>query len=145
MRLSLSTTSGEGRTFASNSCSVSHCGLDGMPSLVPKSRRDYPRAMALDGLISDHLADLAAIAARHGVRSVRLFGSRARGTATDASDVDLLVELDRGRGLLDLVGFKQETERVLGRPVDVVTEPGLSPYLRDRILAEARTLEIRAA
>ena len=101
--------------------------------------------MALDALISDHLPDLAAIAARHGVRSVRLFGSRARGTATEASDVDLLVELDRGRGLLDLVGFKQALEQALGRRVDVVTERGLSPYLRDRILAEARTIEIRAA
>jgi predicted nucleotidyltransferase len=101
--------------------------------------------MILDALISDHLPELAAIAARHGVRSIRLFGSRARGTATESSDVDLLVEPDRGRGLLDLVGFKQELEQSLGRPVDVVTERGLSPYLRDRILAEARTIEIRAA
>jgi predicted nucleotidyltransferase len=51
-----------------------------------------------------------------------------------------LVELQPGRDLLDLVGFKLDLEDVLGCPVDVVTEGSLSPYLRKRILAEARPL-----
>ena len=68
------------------------------------------------------------------------FGSVARGTASQTSDLDLLVEMEPGRSLLDLVALNQDLEDELGRPVDVVSEGGLSPYLRDRILAEAIAL-----
>jgi len=71
---------------------------------------------------------------------VRVFGSRARGDATSGSDLDLLIGLEPGRSLLDVVAIKQDLEDLLGYPVDVVTEAGLSPYLRDRILAEAYAL-----
>lgn len=80
------------------------------------------------------------IAAKHGARDVRVFGSVARGMASETSDLDLLVVMEPGRSLLDLVALNQDLEDVLGRPVDVVTEGGLSPYLRDRILAEAIAL-----
>jgi predicted nucleotidyltransferase len=76
----------------------------------------------------------------HGARSVRVFGSRARGDAKPDSDLDLLVTLDPGRTLLDLVAIKQDLEDFLRYPVDVVTEGGLSPYLREGILAEALPL-----
>jgi len=49
----------------------------------------------------------------------------------------LLVHMDEGRSLLDLVGFWQDLEQLLGCKVDVLADDGLSPYLRDRILAEA--------
>jgi predicted nucleotidyltransferase len=78
------------------------------------------------------------IARDNGVRDVRVFGSRARGDATTTSDLDLLVRMEPGRHLLDLIGFKQGVEDLLGVRVDVVTDAALSPYLRDRILAEAR-------
>lgn len=84
--------------------------------------------------------DIRRIAHQHGAVWVRLFGSCAKGTASASSDLDLLVELDAGRDLLDLVALKQDVEALLGRPVDVVEEGGLSPYLRDRILREARPL-----
>ncbi|RIK77078.1 MAG: hypothetical protein DCC67_13090 [Planctomycetota bacterium] len=77
------------------------------------------------------------IAAKYGARQVRLFGSTARGDAHEGSDVDILVDLDEGRSLLDQVGFQQELEELLGRPVDVVVEGGISPYLEQRILADA--------
>jgi uncharacterized protein len=80
------------------------------------------------------------IAAEHGARNVRVFGSVARGTASATSDLDLLVAMEPGRSLLDLVALNQDLEDALGRPVDVVTEGGLSPYLRDRILVEAIAL-----
>ena len=80
------------------------------------------------------------VAARHGVRSVRVFGSAARGEQNAASDLDLLVDLEPRRSLLDLVGFVQDLEEQLGRRVDAVTEKALSPYLRDRILSEALPL-----
>ncbi len=79
-------------------------------------------------------------AARHGARNVRVFGSWARGTATPESDLDLLVELARGRDLFDLVALKHEIEAETGRRVDVVTEMSLSPYLRDDVLREAVAL-----
>ena len=80
------------------------------------------------------------LAAEHGARNVRLFGSVARGETGRATDVDLLVQMEPGRTLLDLVGLWQELEELLGCKVDVVTEGGLSPYLRKRIMEEAVSL-----
>lgn len=82
---------------------------------------------------------LRAAAARHGARNVRVFGSVARGTATEGSDLDLLVDFEPGRNLFDLVGLKQEIEEVLGgrKKVDVVTENALPPHVRKRMLREA--------
>ncbi len=85
-------------------------------------------------------ADLLAIAARHGARNVRVFGSWARGTAESASDLDLIVDLDAGRDLFDLVALKQELETETGRRVEVLTEKSLSPYLRDDVLRGAVAL-----
>ncbi|MFN8634485.1 MAG: nucleotidyltransferase family protein [Chloroflexota bacterium] len=91
----------------------------------------------MDSLVLRHQQEIRRVAARHGARSIRVFGSTARGDARDDSDVDLLVELEPGRSLLDLIAIKQDLEDVLARPVDVVTEAVLSPYLRDRVLSEA--------
>lgn len=80
--------------------------------------------------------DISRIASEHGARNVRVFGSASRGKAS-AHDLDLLVEMAEGRSLFDLIALSQELEDALGVEVDVQTEAGLSPYLRDRILAEA--------
>jgi uncharacterized protein len=77
------------------------------------------------------------MARRHGAQNVRVFGSMARGEDNETSDVDLLVTLGEGRSLLDLVGLKQDLEDLIHRTVDVVTDQGLSPYVRERILSEA--------
>ncbi len=84
--------------------------------------------------------EILEVAARHGARNVRLFGSVARGDDRPGSDVDLLVEMAPGRSLLDLVGLGQDLEDLLHRSVDVLTEASLHPSLRERILAEARPL-----
>lgn len=76
-------------------------------------------------------------ASENGARNVRVFGSVARGEAEASSDVDLLVEMEPGRNLLDLVGFWQDLEDLLGTRVDVLTDGGVSPYMRERIFAEA--------
>jgi predicted nucleotidyltransferase len=76
-------------------------------------------------------------AASHGARNVRVFGSVARGDASSASDLDLLVEMEPGRSLLDLVALWQALGYLLDGEVDVISEHGLSPHLRDRILSEA--------
>jgi uncharacterized protein len=74
------------------------------------------------------------------MRNIRVFGSTARGDAGPNSDVDLLVDADPGRTLLDVIAFEQDLEELLGRPVEVLTAGGLSPYLQQRILAEAAAL-----
>ena len=84
--------------------------------------------------------EILRIAARHGAQNVRVFGSVARGEETAASDVDFLVDMDAGRSLLDLVGWEQDLETLLGRAVDVLTEASLHPLLRERITAEAQAL-----
>jgi predicted nucleotidyltransferase len=81
--------------------------------------------------------EIHAIARRHGVERVRVFGSMARGEAHPESDVDLLIRLLPGHGFSDFMAFCREVEAALGRRVDVLTEDGLSPYLRERVLAEA--------
>ena len=81
--------------------------------------------------------EILRLAARHGARNVRFFGSVARGEETPESDVDLLVDMEPGRSLLDLVGLWQDLEDLLHCRVDVLTDGGLSPYLQDRIHAEA--------
>lgn len=80
---------------------------------------------------------IARIASEHGARNVRVFGSAGRGQAGPSSDLDLLVEMADGRNLFDLIALSNELEDTLGVEVDVVSEGGLSPYLRERILAEA--------
>jgi predicted nucleotidyltransferase len=84
--------------------------------------------------------DILRIAARHGARNLRVFGSVARGDDRAHSDVDLLVDMDSDRSLLDLVGLGQDLEELLQRRVDVLTAATLHPALRDRILAESRPL-----
>jgi predicted nucleotidyltransferase len=81
--------------------------------------------------------EILGLAALHGARNVRIFGSVSRGQAGAASDLDFLVEMEKGRSLLDLVGLWQDLEDLLGCKVDVITDGGVSPYLRSRIYAEA--------
>ena len=75
-----------------------------------------------------------------GASRLRVFGSVARGQDHDGSDVDLLVDMPNGASLLQLVGLQLELQDVLGSPVDLCTERELHPMLRDRILAEARSV-----
>jgi predicted nucleotidyltransferase len=81
--------------------------------------------------------EILRIAAKHGARNVRVFGSVARGEASPESDVDLLVEVGPTTSSWFPAGLILDLEELLGCPVEVVTERGLSPYLRDRVLAEA--------
>ena len=91
-------------------------------------------------LIESHRAEILALAERHGVRNVRVFGSMARGDADDASDVDLLVSLPPDKTGLALGGLLMDVQDLLHRRVEVVTEPGLHPSLRERVLKEAQPL-----
>ena len=90
--------------------------------------------------LQDKRHDILRIAASHGARNVRLFGSVARGEDHPNSDLDLLVEMESGRSLLDLVGLGQDLEDLLHRKVDVLTDRSVHPSLRARIFSEARPL-----
>ena len=77
------------------------------------------------------------IASRHGARNVRLFGSTARGTSGSDSDIDLLVDLEPGRTLLDLGGLLVEMQNVIGTRIDVAMARMLRPEIRSQVLSEA--------
>ncbi len=84
-----------------------------------------------------HRADILRLAAKHGAKNVRVFGSVARGDADEQSDLDFLVEMEPGRSLFDLGGLQYDLEALLGCHVDVATERGLKPRIRERVLREA--------
>lgn len=77
------------------------------------------------------------IASRHGASNVRLFGSTARGTSCPTSDIDLLVDLEPGRTLLDLGGLLMEVQSAIGTRVDVAVDRMLRPEVRLQVLSEA--------
>jgi hypothetical protein len=83
---------------------------------------------------------ILSIAKQHGATSVKVFGSMARGNALPQSDVDLLVELEEGRTLIDLGALLMDLQDLLGRKVDLTTPNGLHHLLKDRILQEATPL-----
>lgn len=92
-------------------------------------------------LTPERLAALRELATKYGVKDLRVFGSYARGDAKPESDLDLLVDIDYGRGVaMRLVHFCQEARELLGMKVDVVTRDGLDNRLHARIFREARPL-----
>jgi len=92
--------------------------------------------VSLLDLIDQKRPEILRIAAKHGARDVRLFGSVARGEEHEGSDVDLLAEM---RSFHEQAELKEELKSLLGVKVDVITTP--HPYLRDRVLEEAISLE----
>lgn len=93
--------------------------------------------MTLDDLGKDKRAAILAIAAKHGVQSVRVFGSFARGDASEDSDVDFLIEAGPLTPPWFPGGLLADLEEELGRRVDVAEECTLHPLIRDRVLQEA--------
>lgn len=96
--------------------------------------------MRIEDIVASHREEILATARKHGAYNVRIFGSVARGEARPDSDIDFLVNLEAGRSLMDLARLLRELESILGRNVDVVTEAGLRPRIRPKVLKDARTL-----
>jgi predicted nucleotidyltransferase len=88
-------------------------------------------------LLKQYRNEVFRIAALHGVANVRVFGSVARGDNDDSSDINFLVSMVPGRSLFDLGGFLMDLQDLFGRKVDVVTERGLRPRMRERVLRKA--------
>lgn len=97
--------------------------------------------MTLLDTLREKRSQILDIAAKHGAFNVRVFGSVARGEETLESDIDFLIDYDRSKitpwfpgGLL------MDLQDLLGRKVDVLTERGVSPLIREQVLAEAKPL-----
>ena len=93
--------------------------------------------VTLETLRTEKRDQILRLAKQHGARSIRVFGSVARGEASEKSDLDLLVDWEPGRSLLDHVALVQDLEELLGTKVHVGTQDSLHWYARDRILREA--------
>ena len=93
-------------------------------------------ALTIDAL-RERRTEIESVARAHGATRIRVFGSVARGDATQSSDLDLLVDLDEGRGLFDLGALLMDLRDLLGCEVDVATEVGLRPLVAQRVLADA--------
>ncbi len=97
----------------------------------------------MHGIPRSKFGALRAFCRRNGVRSLSVFGSRARGDAAEASDIDLLIEFEDGSciSFLDLMNMRFELEEILGLPVDLVEKAAISnPIRRERILSERKPL-----
>ena len=93
--------------------------------------------MNIEEILKTKREEILQIAARHGARNVRLFGSIARSEADKNSDIDLVVDFDPDRSLLDHAGLWLDLQELLGLKVDVVSERGIKPRIRERVLKEA--------
>jgi predicted nucleotidyltransferase len=86
-----------------------------------------------------HKPAIDRLAIKYGARSIRVFGSVARGSPGSDSDIDFLVEFDANRTLFDLIGLRLDLRDLLAVDVDIVTPDSLL-YIRDKVLAEARAI-----
>ncbi len=91
----------------------------------------------MDPLIEAHRQEILRLARKRGAERIRIFGSMATDRATETSDVDFLVEMQKGKSAFALGGLLKDLEEVLGRPVDMTTPNALHPAIRDKILREA--------
>ena len=96
--------------------------------------------VTLDTLRSSRRVEILRLAEQRGAHNLRVFGSVARGEAHESSDLDLLVEWEPDRSLLDHAALVQDLQELLGMKVHVGTEKSLHWYVRDRILREATPL-----
>ncbi len=79
------------------------------------------------------------ICKRNDISFCALFGSFARGEATENSDIDLLVRFSKPKGW-DWVDAALEIEEVLGRKVDLTTENSLSPYIKENVFKDLQVI-----
>jgi len=92
--------------------------------------------MTLEELLKAKREEILRVCAKYGAYNVRVFGSVARGEPDEQSDIDLIVDFEPGRSLLDHAGLWLELQELLGVKVDVVSSRGIKPRIRERVLRE---------
>jgi len=102
--------------------------------------QDMSPGADIQNLLVQKRDEILSLARQRGAKNVRVFGSVARNEARADSDIDILIDLDPDRSLLDVGGLAMDLSLLLDRPVDVVTEVGLRERIRSRVLREARPL-----
>lgn len=96
--------------------------------------------MRIDKVLKEKRDEVLQIAANYGAHNIRIFDFLARSETAPDSDIDILVNLDSGLSLLDIVALKQDLEVLLGCKMNVVTGAATSPYIREQVLKEAFSL-----
>ncbi len=94
----------------------------------------------MDALIEKYRRQIVEIAQEHGATKIQLFGSFAADHSTKESDIDLLVEMEGSRSLLDIIAIKYGIEDLTNRNVDVVTRKSLSPYIAEQVIRNAKAI-----
>jgi len=87
--------------------------------------------------LKEYRQQILELAAKYRAPNIRVFGSVARNSAQETSDVDFLIDVGEGQTLLDLIGLQQDLEILLGCSVDVAQSTVLHPRIRERVLSEA--------
>ena len=126
-------------------CVIRCALLVGYRSLPAVGLGDEAHQMDIYARIAVHYDEIVRLAAVHGAHNVRVFGSVARREADEHSDIDLLVDLDPGRTLMDIAALWLDLQDLLGCSVDLVTDGGLKGAFRDAVLSEAVLLAEIAA
>ena len=93
--------------------------------------------MGIEELLLSKREEILQIATKHGAYNVRVFGSVARGEATENSDIDFLVEIEPQRTLFDYIALIQDLTKLLGRKVDVAEPKTLHDLIKEKVLKEA--------
>jgi len=101
------------------------------------TNRSKNKEIKMDNLVDSNREAILLLAQKNGVRNVRVFGSMARNTASDRSDLDLLVDLEEGASGFAMGGFLADVSDLVQRKVDVVTENSLYPAIKNKVLQEA--------
>ena len=91
-------------------------------------------------IIQEKAAEIRRVAQSYGATNIRVVGSVARGEDREDSDIDMLVRFERGRSLMDHSGLQIALEQLLGRRVEVASERGLRPRVRERLLRDAKPI-----
>jgi len=96
--------------------------------------------MTVKELLRERRAEIEKVAAKHGAFDIRVFGSVVRGEERGDSDIDLLIKTGEKTSPWFPGGLVADLEEILGRSVEVVTENGLNPLIRERVMKEATPL-----
>ncbi len=90
--------------------------------------------------MDEMMEKLIHILKKHGAKKIEIFGSYARGEQKETSDLDVIVEFEKRKSLLELVGIEHELEDHLGMKIDLFTGASISPYLIEKIKKESKVI-----
>lgn len=136
----VSTMVGNQKLYQANRECLIYDELESILRKLVKAEKKEKRGKRMDAVVEKNRTRILKLAKENGVRNVRVFGSMARNDANENSDLDLLVDLEKGKSGLALGGFLHDVSALIQRKVDVVTENSLHPRIKEKVLQEAIAL-----